>query len=133
MGKPFAESVFRHDDLSSRVRLIGTRCRRCAVRAFPARAVCASCRGRDLVESELGPYGRLYTFAVVHQAPVPFTPPYAIGYVDLDEGVRVFAQLEELENLVEGRRVELVVGTLYTDPEGEPVLAYKFRPAPEEG
>lgn len=128
----FVEGLFREDSSGS-IRLVGTRCGQCQALAFPARAVCASCGRRNLARIDLGPYGTLYTFAVIHQAPAPFATPYAIGYVDLDEGVRVFTQLEEFDSLVLGQRMELIVGRLYSDSDGTAIFAYKFRPDRDEG
>lgn len=130
--RPFAAGIFRHDAATGLVRLIGTRCGRCEVFAFPARAVCAACGDRDAQETvELGPYGTLYTFAVVRQAPAPFVTPYAIGYVDLDEGARIFTHLEDFDQLAVCDRVELCVGPLYPGSDGEVVLTYKFKVASE--
>jgi uncharacterized protein len=74
------------------VRLLGSRCLECDAKAFPRRTVCFACRSVDLEEWPLGPYGVLYTYTVVHVAPELRTP-YCVGYVDLDEGVRVLAMI----------------------------------------
>jgi hypothetical protein len=72
------------------VRLRGSRCLRCGTTAFPERQVCFACGSAALGERLLGPYGVLYSYTVVHVAPGRPTP-YCIGYVDLDDGVRVLA------------------------------------------
>lgn len=124
----FREGVVQEVD--DGLRLIGSRCTACEALAFPARVVCARCHGDELEQALLGPEGRLYTFAIVRQAPAPFETPYAIGYVDLDQGVRVFTQFEadDLEALEIGERVELCIGRIYATSDDVVVQAYKFRP-----
>jgi uncharacterized OB-fold protein len=59
----------------------------------------------------------------------PFAP-YAIGLVDLPEGLRVLGMLTgcELDEIRIGMPVELVVEALYTDESGRDVLTYKYAP-----
>lgn len=90
------------------VRLLGSRCRDCGARFFPTRQVCFACTGRKLEETLLGPEGRLYSYTTVHVAPERMTP-YTIGYVDLDEGVRVLAPIQaRRDELRPDQRVHLV-------------------------
>lgn len=73
-------------------RLIGCRCDACGTLSFPKRSVCFSCGNRVLSEELLTPQGRLYSYTVVHVSssrPVPYT----IGYIDLDDGVRLLATI----------------------------------------
>jgi uncharacterized OB-fold protein len=61
----------------------------------------------------IGREGVLYTYTVVHQAPAGFTSPFAVGYVDLPEGVRVFAHLENTpETLQIGKKLVLAIEPL---------------------
>jgi uncharacterized protein len=71
-------------------RLIGCRCEACGALAFPKRAVCFSCGSRSLSEELLARTGALYSYTVVHVSSSRPTP-YTIGYVDLDDGVRLLA------------------------------------------
>jgi uncharacterized protein len=74
------------------VRLRGSRCEECGAAHFPARLLCFECTSDRLEPHLLGPYGTLYGWTTVHVSssrPVP----YAVGYVDLPEGVRVLADL----------------------------------------
>jgi benzoylsuccinyl-CoA thiolase BbsA subunit len=73
--------------------------------------------------------GVLYSFAAVHVAPRGFDAPYVAGYVDLPDGVRVFAQIEApAEVLRIDQPVEVVLGVVRHEPDGQPVLGYKFKP-----
>ena len=118
-----------------RVFLVGSRCRACHKHVFPRRACCDVCDVDDSMEAvRLSPTGTLYTFSEIHAAPAVFVTPYVVGYVDLPEGVRVFGQIEHRgSELALGDQVEVVLGTIRTTPDGEPVVSYKFRKNQQKG
>jgi uncharacterized protein len=73
-------------------RLVVQHCSGCdAFTHFPADA-CSGCgESSELVWREVSGAGHVYTFTVVHRAAVPgFKLPYAIAWIDLVEGPRVF-------------------------------------------
>ncbi|TMR94059.1 Zn-ribbon domain-containing OB-fold protein [Nonomuraea basaltis] len=82
-------------------RLRGRRCGGCAVTAYPADGACPRC-GRATSAVTLSAEGRLWTWTVQRFAPKapPYAPPaegfrpFAVGYVELPEGVRVAAVLD---------------------------------------
>jgi uncharacterized OB-fold protein len=55
--------------------------------------------------------------------------PYVIGYVDLPEGIRIFAPLKQREGRTfkVGMDMELVVEKLWSEDENE-VIGPKFQP-----
>ena len=112
-----------------RVFLVGSRCRACEKSVFPQRAWCDACDDGGAMEpARLSPAGTLYSFSEIHVAPAVFPTPYVVGYIDLPEGVRVFAQIEHRgAELAIGDRLQVVLGTIRTTAEGEPVVSYKFR------
>lgn len=119
-------------DGSEKPLLIGQRCTSCKAYLFPPMVICPRCLRYDKLEQFLlGPYGKLFTYSIVRQGPPHYAEaiPYAIGYVDLNEGVRIFAQLwtETFEELEIGLEMELFLHKLYTDAEGMNVIGYKFR------
>ncbi|MBK4720911.1 Zn-ribbon domain-containing OB-fold protein [Azospirillum sp. YIM DDC1] len=75
-------------------RLLGSACRACSTRLFPARDFCPAC-GSDDVEGgvPLATAGTVYSFTVVRQAPPGRETPYSLAYIDLADGVRVMAQV----------------------------------------
>jgi uncharacterized protein len=81
--------------------LRGSRCADCAVTGYPADAVCPRC-GRATSPVALSTVGALWTWTVQRFAPKspPFVAPpggfqpFALGYVELPEGVRVAAVLD---------------------------------------
>lgn len=111
------------------VRLHGSKCSHCGVVAFPPHPLCPACgaeSGQDRVE--LSPIGTLYTFSEIHIAPKGFATPYAVGYVDLPEGVRLFGQIEAAASQLRiGQQVAVTLGPVRWDAAGCPVISYKFK------
>ena len=70
-------------------------------------------------------------------APEGVTPPVIMGYIDLPEGVRVFAMITGAEPsrdaLEVGQEMELVFEEIRTDSDGNRVSAFKFRPVAQGG
>jgi uncharacterized protein len=110
------------------VRLLGSKCVRCGAVAFPPHGMCPGCgaeHGQD--EVELSPVGTLYTFSEIHVAPKGFATPYAVGYVDLPEGVRLFGQIEgRAADLKVGQPVAVMLGPVRSEA-GRTVISYKFK------
>jgi uncharacterized protein len=121
------------------VRLHGSRCGRCSAVAFPAhKAACAACGAESGQDSVLlSPVGTLYSFSEIHVAPRGFATPYAVGYVDLPEGVRLFGQIEgRAADLRIGQRVAVTLGPVRLEASvggagsGRTVISYKFKGLP---
>ena len=82
--------------------LTGSRCRGCGNVAFPEAAGCQRCGSTDLVALALATTGTVWAHTVQRFAPKspPYVPPaegfapFAVGYVELPDGVRVEAVLE---------------------------------------
>lgn len=87
-------------------RVAGLRCDRCgAAAAFPWPR-CPDCGG-DARPAEFGPEGTVWSSTVI-RIPVPGrTPPYALVYVDLDDGPRVLAHTGSGDAVRIGSRVRL--------------------------
>lgn len=131
-ARPFrADALVTDQDT---IHLRGSKCGHCGALAFPPRAVCATCRRTGQEPVLLGSTGRLYTYAVVRQAPKGFPTPYVIGYVDLDEGVRVFTRVltEPGQELRLNMPMSLTTVTLTDGTGAGPVVAYAFRPAAKD-
>jgi uncharacterized OB-fold protein len=116
-----------------RPRLLGSRCSGCDEVFFPRRHVCAQCPSRELVDCELGPRGRLYTWTYVHvpmfNAKRANVGGYAVGQVDLPEGPRVQSVLEGgPDDFTIGMDLELDLEPLRHDDEGREVVIFRFRP-----
>lgn len=110
--------------------LVGGRCPGCGAHYFPARSVCSRCLCGDVERVPLCSSGTLYTYTVIHQSLPQFETPYVLGYVDLDDNVRVAGQLADVEpdELKLGMRLTIQFETL-ENGDGEKVLWFRFRPA----
>lgn len=81
--------------------LVGSRCAGCAVTVYPADGSCPRC-GRGTSPVTLSTMGMLWTWTVQRYAPKspPYVPPpegfrpFAVGYVELPENLRVAAVLD---------------------------------------
>jgi uncharacterized OB-fold protein len=73
----------------------------------------------------------VFSYAQVGQAPQGFTGPYLVAMIQLDEGIRVTAQLTDVdpEEVSVGMPVEMVVRRIREyGATGYLVYGYKFRP-----
>lgn len=126
LSRPFREGLFETDP----PRLIGSACRACGARAFPARPFCPACDS-DQVDGgvQLARTGRLYSFTTIRQAPPGTKVPYNLAYVDLDDGVRVMAQVEgDPGDLRIGMELELGLRPM-GQRDGAGLVGYGFVPA----
>lgn len=114
--------------------LIGMSCGDCGAKAFPPAPVCPECMSEKISDIELSQTGSLYTWSVVHVAPKGWNVPYIAGYVDLPEGVRVFAHIvgADPEALEMDMDVMLTTATLGENEDG-PVESYAFTPVKAQG
>jgi uncharacterized OB-fold protein len=123
---PIREGLFTEKAGSD---LLGYRCKSCHHILPPLTTICAYCSGEDLERLALSCRGKLYSYTIVHQPHKHFKAPYAIGYVDLPEDLRMFLPLKEKEGkpFQVGMDMELVVEKLW-DEDGNEVIGPKFQP-----
>lgn len=118
---------------NQRYRLEGRKCNNCGNISFPPRIVCKKCKSREAEIFHLEGRGKIFSFTKIYQAPDAFdkTVPYAVALVDLVDGVRITAQLSDIDihDVRIGMDVELVIRRIYEDgPKGPILYGYKFRP-----
>ncbi|MCS7115160.1 MAG: Zn-ribbon domain-containing OB-fold protein [Nitrososphaerota archaeon] len=72
-------------------RLTGGKCKKCGKVHVPPRPLCDQCLSKDFEWVELPKTGKLLTYTVIHVAPVQFQSmaPYAVGIVQLENGVKI--------------------------------------------
>ena len=119
--------------MGEKPQLIANKCGVCGEILFPRKQLCPNCHHKDLQDIRLSRVGKIYSVTVVMQRPAIYYQgpvPYAFGYVELPEGVRVKALFTGCDpNMLEiGMYVELVIEKLCKNDEGHEVLAYKFAP-----
>lgn len=130
-GVPIREGLFVLSSKSEeRAYLLGSRCKKCGQVSFPPRDVCSKCFNDEFDRIPLSREGKLYTYSIIRYPPPGLTAPYAIGYIDLPEGVRVFSILTDWDDggLRVGMDLELVIDKFKEGEAGKPILTYKFRP-----
>lgn len=113
--------------------MVGSHCQSCGQVFFPKKRVCPRCFTLDAMDNApLSRKGELYTYTIAESGPPGFPTPYAFGYVDLPEGVRVFTLLTDCHPCEDVLRidldVEMVIRKITQDPQGIDVIGYKFRP-----
>lgn len=118
-------------EIPQRYRFEAARCRGCEKIAFPPRLVCAGCGGETLERFTLSDQGKLVTWTVLHVAPQNFAgqTPYVVGIIELDGGVRVTAQIADVDpdELDFGAPVRRVLRRLSAEgPDGILQYGYKF-------
>lgn len=75
------------------------RCGGCGRLIAPPRPRCPWCMSREHQSELLSGHGSVYTFTVIRRAQGEFsgTEPFAIGYVEFDEGTRMLARIEAVD------------------------------------
>lgn len=138
---PVIDGLFA--ELPEGPRLLGSRCAHCSTPYFPKSPVChnpdcdESRRENRMEDASFGPHGVLFSCAVQNYPPPPPAKydepyqPYAVGMVDLAEGLRVLGRIacDDLATLRGGMPVELIVDRLHGDAEGNEVVTWQFKPA----
>ncbi|MFH8258172.1 bifunctional MaoC family dehydratase N-terminal/OB-fold nucleic acid binding domain-containing protein [Streptomyces roseolus] len=75
-------------------RLLIQRCTACGTLRFPWLPGCNDCGAAEWDTVEAGGDGTVYSYVVMHHPPFPaFDPPYAVGLIELAEGVRMIANV----------------------------------------
>lgn len=91
-----AEHVMPLDDGHYALRAM--RCRHCSQVVFPASDICPFCLSEDCAALPLHGSANLYSATKLHNGPKRWVVPYAIGYADFANGVRLFAKLSAAES-----------------------------------
>ncbi|MFI9580873.1 bifunctional MaoC family dehydratase N-terminal/OB-fold nucleic acid binding domain-containing protein [Streptomyces sp. NPDC052236] len=83
----FWEGVAEH-------RLLIQRCAGCGTLRFPWLPGCNACGSPEWDTVEASGAGTVYSYVVMHHPPFPaFDPPYAVGLIELAEGVRMVSNV----------------------------------------
>jgi uncharacterized OB-fold protein len=116
--------------------LMGTRCHDCG-EVFMGKAVaCEQCQSENLESIPLSGTGKLYSYTIDwnkpggdYRGPEPYQP-FAVGLVELPEGIRIVSALTDcdFDRLRTNMELELSVEELYQDAGGNTVVTYKFKP-----
>ena len=109
--------------------LAAGRCGYCEAAAFPRPPVCPDCWSEDIRVLPLSKRGTLYSYTVIHPGKARDAAPVALGYVDLVEGVRIFAHLAATTAL----RPDMAVHLKVAPTEDARSLCFYFAPEEQVG
>ncbi|MER6995266.1 bifunctional MaoC family dehydratase N-terminal/OB-fold nucleic acid binding domain-containing protein [Streptomyces sp. NPDC000410] len=75
-------------------KLLIQRCEECGTLRFPWLPGCGACGSAEWEAVEASGEGTVYSYVVMHHPPFPaFDPPYAVGLIELAEGVRMVSNV----------------------------------------
>ncbi len=116
--------------------ILGSRCGACGKVFFPQQDLCTNCLKEGTIqEHPLSRQGTIYSYTIVEReslAPKGFQVPYAYGYIQLPEGVRVLSLINgwEPNTLRIDSPVEMVLEEIRQNAEGQKVMGFRFRLCP---
>ena len=137
---PIVEGLF--EIVEGTPKLIGSQCHACNTIYFPQALSCRNpkCRDKSVEQTFLPHCGTLYSYTVQRYQPPPLFriddwAPYALGLVDLGDGLQVMGMLTgiKLDEIAIGMALKLVVEPLYSNADIGEKLTYKFAPAEGAG
>ena len=120
-------------EIPQRYRLEAGKCKGCGKILFPPRLICPECGGREFEPVKLADKGTLFTYTIIRVPPQQFVDqsPFAVGIVELDDGVRLMGQLVDCDfaDLKIGLKVKIEFRKIYDVGEsGVICYGYKFVP-----
>lgn len=120
-------------EIPQRYRLEAEKCKGCGLILFPPRLVCPQCGKREFEKTKLAGFGTLITHTIIRVPPRHFEDqsPYAVGIAELDDGVRLTAQVVDCDfsQLKVGLRVKVEFRKISEDGDaGVIYYGYKFVP-----
>lgn len=117
-------------------KLMGARCNKCGKIILPPRPVCPKCLSKNLSWVQLNNRGKLLTYTIIHVAPERFQSmvPYALGIIELEDGVRLPGIIQGVrhEDLRVGMSLEVDFDTnIPVSPAWPQWPRYFFKPSQE--
>ncbi|MFQ6093488.1 MAG: Zn-ribbon domain-containing OB-fold protein [bacterium] len=120
-------------EIPQRYRLEASKCKKCGKTDFPPRLVCGECRSREFDPVTLSDEGKIVTYTVIRVPPSQFVDeaPYAVGIVELDDGVRVTSQIVDCdpEELEIGQKLKVEFRKIQNDGEAG-IICYGYKCVP---
>ena len=90
--------------------LLIQKCSSCGTLRHPPRPGCASCGSLEWETIQSTGLGTVYSYVIYHHPPLPgFEPPFAVGLIELEEGVRMLSNIVgmPLDEITIGMPVEV--------------------------
>jgi uncharacterized OB-fold protein len=112
--------------------LMAGKCLKCGKIHLPPRPLCDNCFSRAFEWVNVSGKGKLLTYTVINIAPVQFQEltPYAVGIVQLENGVKIPGMIQGLQQkqLKIGMELTLDFGTCNTTQQWPQWQRYCFKP-----
>jgi uncharacterized OB-fold protein len=117
-------------EIPQRYRLEAGKCKKCGALFFPPRLVCSKCRTSEFETLQLQDEGKILTYTIIRVGPDRFSKetPYAIGIVELNDGLKLTTQIVDtaLEKIQIGKKVKLVFRKIQEDGRAG-ILCYGYK------
>lgn len=112
------------------LRLKAYKCPHCNKVFFPKVSKCPDFLITNLAEVPLSNIGYLYSYTTVYIPSKNFGPPYTVGYIEFEEGVRVFGQIRIKKDraLKIGMSMKMLIDYLWEEQGSKKAAAYFFEP-----
>ena len=121
-------------EIPQRYRMEANKCKSCGIVFFPPRLICSECKNREFEKTRLAEKGKILTYTIIRVPPRQFVDqaPYAVGIVELDDGVKLTGQIVDcdFEDLEIGKRVKLEFRKIFDEGESG-ILCYGYKFVPE--
>lgn len=116
----------------SQGKLMAGKCTRCGKIHLPPRPLCDNCFSQQFEWMEISGKGKLVTYTVIHIAPQQFQAlaPYAVGIVELENGLRIPGMIQGAtqEQLQIGMELAIDFGACSTAQPWPQWPRYCFKP-----
>ncbi|MEM2946849.1 MAG: Zn-ribbon domain-containing OB-fold protein [Candidatus Bathyarchaeia archaeon] len=111
MTEPQAFTIEQFYKNISQKKLLGGKCRKCGKIHLPPRQLCDKCLSTEFEWTELSTSGKLITYTIIHVAPTQFQSmaPYAVGIIQLEDGVKIPGMIKDvpLDKIKVGMRLKM--------------------------
>ena len=76
-------------------------CTKCKKKYVQRKWICPTCRHTELIEKECNGKGKVFSFTRIHVSSSEFAhlTPYTVALIDLEDGVRITARIQEEVNI----------------------------------
>ena len=113
-------------------KLLAGKCKKCGKVHLPPRPLCDECFSNEFEWKEIPQKGKLLTYTIIQVAPAQFQSmaPYAVGIVQLEDGVRIPGMIRgvALEQIKIGMELAFDFGTCTATQQWPQWPRYYFKP-----
>lgn len=124
------EQLYKH---MGQGKLMGGKCKKCGKIHFPPRPMCDDCFSKEFEWIEIPKKGKLLTYTVIYIAPAQFQAmaPYAMGIVQMENGLKIPGMMKEapLDQIKIGMPLTIMFEPCATTQQWPQWPRYYFKPA----